>query len=87
VPERREGIDVVVEGADFDAGAEVGKRECIGIELPQNPQENQHFATLAAQNAAHAPTDSDLAALVAAWSHLPNAIKAGILAMIRAAGK
>jgi hypothetical protein len=30
--------------------------------------------------------DPDLAALVAAWPSLPGAIRAGILAMVRAAG-
>jgi hypothetical protein len=30
-------------------------------------------------------TDSDLAAVVAAWTDLPEAIKAGILAMVKAA--
>ena len=32
------------------------------------------------------PIDPDLAAVVEAWPKLPEAIKAGILAMIRAAG-
>src|SRR5271166_3787559 len=30
-------------------------------------------------------TDPDLAAVVAAWPHLPEAIKAGIVAMVKAA--
>jgi hypothetical protein len=33
-----------------------------------------------------APDDPELAALVAAWPTLPEAIRAGILAMVRAAG-
>ena len=32
------------------------------------------------------PTDPDLARLVAAWPRLPNAIKAGIAALVQAAG-
>jgi hypothetical protein len=32
-----------------------------------------------------APTDPDLSALVSAWSKLPSALKAGIVAMVRAA--
>jgi hypothetical protein len=32
-------------------------------------------------------TDPDLGAIVAAWSELPEAIKAGILAMVKAAAK
>ena len=31
-------------------------------------------------------TDPDLATVMAAWHKLPEAIKAGILAMVRAAG-
>jgi hypothetical protein len=62
------------------------ERECIGIELPQNPQEKLQCTAEAAQKAAHALTDPDLAALVAAWSHLLEAIKAGILALVQAAG-
>jgi hypothetical protein len=61
------------------------QRECIGIELPQNPQEKPHSTTKAAQKAAHALADPDLAALIAAWQRLPEPIKAGILALIRAA--
>ncbi len=30
--------------------------------------------------------DPDLAAVVAAWADLPNAVRAGILAMVRVAG-
>ena len=32
------------------------------------------------------PTDPDLAAVVAAWPTLPEALRAGIVAMVRAAG-
>jgi hypothetical protein len=31
-----------------------------------------------------APTDPDLAAVVEAWPELPDALKAGILAMVKA---
>ncbi len=31
------------------------------------------------------PTDSDLEAVVSAWSKLPSALKAGIVAMVKAA--
>ena len=30
--------------------------------------------------------DADLAAVVAAWPNLPDAVKAGIVAMVKAAG-
>ena len=33
----------------------------------------------------HAPQDSDLAAVIEAWDHLPEAIRAGIVAMVKAA--
>jgi hypothetical protein len=33
------------------------------------------------------PVDADLVALVNAWPTLPAALKAGIVAMVRAAGK
>ena len=32
------------------------------------------------------PTDPDLSAVVNAWAKLPSALKAGIVAMVRAAG-
>ena len=32
------------------------------------------------------PADPDLAAVVAAWDRLPEAVRAGIVAMVRAAG-
>ncbi len=45
---------------------------------------------LAPSVAHHLPTDTcktdpDLAAIVAAWPHLPEALKRGILAMVKAA--
>ena len=36
--------------------------------------------------APEAPTDPDLAAVVAAWADLPTAIRAGIVAMVKAGG-
>ncbi|MDA0991881.1 MAG: hypothetical protein O3A51_14165 [Verrucomicrobia bacterium] len=55
----------------------------------ENPDENADFQNRAAQGAAidtpKAPGDPDLAAVVEAWPKLPEAIRAGILAMIRAA--
>jgi hypothetical protein len=60
------------------------KRECIGIELPQNPQGKPHFATQAAQKAAHS-TDPDLAPLIAGWADLPELIKGAIRALVASA--
>jgi hypothetical protein len=61
-----------------------------GIELPPettgNPSgSDQSGAESGALGAREAPIDQELAAVVDAWPALPAAIKAGILAMIRAA--
>jgi len=69
----------------------------------QNPRENRVISEPAAQIPAHSdaktaqngpqpaseatPLDADLQALIAAWPTLPDAIKAGILAMVKASGK
>lgn len=47
---------------------------------------DQSGAQSGALSAREAPLDPELAAVVDAWPALPAAIKAGILAMIRAAG-
>jgi hypothetical protein len=44
-------------------------------------------ASLQAGRGAGCPQDPDLAAVVDAWSRLPEAIKAGILAMVKAAAR
>lgn len=46
----------------------------------------QSGAECGALGAQNAPLDPDLAAVVDAWPKLPEAIKAGILAMVKAAG-
>ncbi len=46
-----------------------------------------HSASYSTRNPTpDAPTDPELAAVVAAWSALPAAVRAGIVAMVRAAG-
>jgi hypothetical protein len=63
-----------------------------GLELPQDSSGNSTIANQSgadsgapgAQNGAIAP---DLAAVVEAWPGLPEAIKTGILVMVRAAGE
>ena len=64
---------------DFES---VGNREI--------PEKNGLFAFGAAVGAAAKPEmvaiDPDLREVIDAWSALPDAIKAGILAMVRAAG-
>jgi integrase len=62
------------------------QRECIGIEPTANPLEKPHFSIEAAQKAAHSVTDPDLASLVAAWSHLPEPIKAAIRSLVASVG-
>ena len=64
--------------------------EAAGIELtPHSPGKSASGGSSGAENGAPgdktAPLDPDLGAVVAAWPNLPAAIKAGILAMIRAA--
>jgi len=58
----------------------------VSVEIPE---ENAHSENCAAAGAAvgseNTPIDPDLAAVVDAWPKLPEAIRAGILAMIRAA--
>ena len=50
-----------------------------------NGHGTQSAAESAALDATEAPLGSDLRAVVSAWPNLPNAIRAGILAMIGAA--
>jgi hypothetical protein len=60
-----------------------------GVELPQENTgnteiRNQSGAESGALGAREAPLDPDLLAVVDAWPALPESVKAGILAMIRA---
>ena len=54
---------------------------------PVNPRENGTFSNCAAPGAAveleNVPIDPDLQAIIARWSELPEALKAGIMAMVR----
>lgn len=61
-----------------------------GVELPQDSSGNtaiadQSGAESGALGALDGPFDADLATVIEAWPGLPDAIKAGILAMIGAA--
>jgi len=58
-----------------------------GKELRQSPPEVAHHLptdTCQSEPPRPTPTDPDLAAVVAAWPELPEAIKAGIVAMVKA---
>jgi hypothetical protein len=62
----------------------------MGIEpIPHSPENSTNPAPGGAKNGALTPTnpniDPALAALIDAWPTLPEAIRAGILAMVRAA--
>jgi hypothetical protein len=60
--------------------------EAAGIEPSANFQGNPTIVALGgAKSGALAATDPDLAALIDAWPTLPEAIRAGILALVRAA--
>ena len=54
------------------------------------PEENGTFPSGAAPGAAvgpeNAPIDPDLRAIIERWAELPDAVKAGIVAMVNAAG-
>ena len=57
---------------------------------PENPEENAHFENCAAAGAAvgseNGLIDAELQAIIQRWGKLPDAVKAGIVAMVRAAG-
>ena len=67
-----------------------GWRICKTESQAENAGDYAHSADSAAPGAAvdpaNAPTDPDLRLIVERWDDLPEPIKAGILAMIRAAG-
>ena len=57
-------------------------------ETPVNPEENAHSPEGAAPGAAvgaeNSPIDPDLQSIIERWTKLPDAIKAGMLAMVQA---
>jgi hypothetical protein len=60
-----------------------------GFELPQKTPENQGFpdesgAESGALDAKNEPEDPELGTIIDAWPTLPDALRTGILAMIRA---
>ena len=61
--------------------------EAAGIEPPQrNTGETSFSHQGGAESGAHnAPIDADLQAIIEQWPELPDAVKAGIVAMVKAA--
>lgn len=57
---------------------------------PLNAEENDDFQNCAAQGAAvgrnQDPIDSDLAFIIDQWTELPEAVRTGITAIVRASG-
>ena len=60
-----------------------------GFDLPRNPKKTAIFDSGGAKSGALganlAPIDAELAEVVEAWDTLPEAVRAGILAMVSAA--
>ena len=67
-----------------------GEVGAAGFEHLSNSAQNNPSSPSAAHFPAHStqtpPTDPDLTSLIAAWPTLPPALKAGITAMVKAAG-
>ena len=55
---------------------------------PENPEKQTHFQPSAARGAAvdarNPPIDFDLTEVIERWPALPDAVRTGILAMVRA---
>jgi hypothetical protein len=69
---------------------EVERRECMGIETPANFPENSTVSSQAgAKSGANNPqndrSNPDLTLVVERWDSLPDAVRAGIVAMVKAA--
>ena len=75
---RRRQQEAVGEGFEPISGDPTSYRS-----LRQSPIQNEAESEAVWPNSS--PIDADLAAVVDAWPKLPEAIKAGILAMVRAA--
>jgi hypothetical protein len=71
------------------------KKRAKGVEPAQNPQQTEEKPRIPTSGAAKASVavsqpmtaDASLQAVVEAWPSLPEAIKAGIIAMVKVAGK
>ena len=57
-----------------------------GLEPVKDSARNTHVSHLSGAECDAYLNDVDLEVVVSAWTQLPNALKAGIVAMVRAAG-
>ena len=71
------------EEGDARQNKEVG---ATGLEPVKDSCRNTHVSLLSGNKCDAYLNDPDLSAVVNAWSKLPSALKAGIVAMVRAAG-
>jgi len=57
-----------------------------GLEPVKDSCRNTHVSLLSGNKCSAYLNDADLEAVVSAWAKLPSALKAGIVAMVRAVG-
>ena len=57
-----------------------------GLEPVKDSCRNTHVSLLSGNNCSAYLNDHDLSAVVSAWAQLPSALKAGIVAMVKAVG-
>ena len=71
-------------------GGEINTPNINRLATPENPEENANFRDSAAPGAAvdaqNTSIDPDLQAIIERWPELSEAVKAGILAMVRTSG-
>jgi len=81
------GRDLVNVGVVFDDEWLPGEQITFRLVDAKPPEKNVHSENLAAAGAAvvseNAPIDVDLQAIIEQWADLPDAMKAGIMAMVR----
>jgi hypothetical protein len=77
--DRVEWIGCVASEAVSDMGA-------TGLEPVKDSSRNTHVSLLSGAECGAYLNDADLSAVVNAWAKLPSALKAGIVAMVKAAG-
>jgi len=81
---------VKAEGKGFEPSTGCPAPDFESVGNREIPEENGHFPFGAAVGAAAASenpaTDADLQEVIRAWPKLPEALRAGILAMVRTAG-